>query len=246
MTTSVLLYSGGMDSYIIACLWKPDVLLHVDTGTRYGAVEMEHLTPPPGQTITQAVLRDLARWENPDTFILPARNLHLVLLGAHYGDRIWLGATAGDRTRDKDDRFAELTTTLLSHIYGDQWWLPGGRDVRVELPAKPFTKRQLVNKYLTAGMDPNHLITDTFSCYTPVAGHPCGGCKPCVRKWIALVAEGVHPKYTVTETALATVTGRGNEDGDVADALHQWEAWGYGLPRHPLPSGTYPDGYGEQ
>lgn len=29
----VLLYSGGMDSYIIAKLWHPDVKLYIDYGT---------------------------------------------------------------------------------------------------------------------------------------------------------------------------------------------------------------------
>ena len=31
----VLLYSGGMDSWLIDKLWKPDIRLYVDMNTRY-------------------------------------------------------------------------------------------------------------------------------------------------------------------------------------------------------------------
>ena len=39
----VLLYSGGMDSYIIDKLWKPDVKLYINYGLRQNEIEMSHL-----------------------------------------------------------------------------------------------------------------------------------------------------------------------------------------------------------
>ena len=34
----VLLYSGGMDSWLIDKLWKPDIRLYVDMNTRYSRI----------------------------------------------------------------------------------------------------------------------------------------------------------------------------------------------------------------
>lgn len=226
-TSSVLLYSGGMDSYIAAALLNPDILLHVDTGTHYGDVERSRLTPPSGMSITRASLRDLAAWENPTTKILPGRNLHLVLLGASFANRIWLGATAGDRTCDKDERFARLATDLLQHIYSPQWWLPDGRPVVVELPIKRFTKRQLVRQYIEAGFPASDLAMNTFSCYFPSEnGEPCAACKPCARKWVALTAEEVHPGYDASVAAVDFSQGRGTEAQDCRDALAAWAELG--------------------
>ena len=39
----VLLYSGGMDSFIIDKLWKPDLKLYVDLKGIYNRTEIEHL-----------------------------------------------------------------------------------------------------------------------------------------------------------------------------------------------------------
>ena len=41
----VLLYSGGMDSWLISHLWKPDVKLYIDTGSSYAAEERRRLPP---------------------------------------------------------------------------------------------------------------------------------------------------------------------------------------------------------
>lgn len=37
----VLLYSGGMDSYLISKLWKPDVKLYVDLNSKYAKQEIK-------------------------------------------------------------------------------------------------------------------------------------------------------------------------------------------------------------
>lgn len=228
--TTVFLYSGGMDSYVGAYLTDADVLLHVDTGTGYGNVEKEKLTTPRGMEnrLHQVSLRDLAQWERPDDLILPNRNAHLVLAAGNYGNVIYLGATAGDRTNDKNEEFVGRINRLLAHLYAPQWWLPGGKEVRVELPLKPYTKRQLVEQYLRRGGDAEALSEDTFSCYHPTdEGRECGGCKPCVRKWVALMANGIAPSFdaydAVVEARKALLTdegGRGPQElKDFTDAV---------------------------
>lgn len=230
---TVFLYSGGMDSYIGAFLTNADVLLHVDTGTGYGDVEKEKLTTPRGMEnrLRRVYLRDLAQWERPDDLILPNRNAHLVLAAGNYGNVIYLGATAGDRTNDKNEEFVGRINRLLAHLYAPQWWLPDGKEVRVELPLKPYTKRQLIEQYLQRGGDAEALSEDTFSCYHPTdEGRECGACKPCVRKWAALMANGIVPSFdaydAVVEAREALLTDEGSrgpqELADFTDAVNNY------------------------
>jgi 7-cyano-7-deazaguanine synthase len=203
--TSVLLYSGGLDSYITAALVEPDILLHVEIGTFYGLYETSRLVTPPtfaGQLVR--VELNLSPWERGD-LIIPGRNAHLALLAAGYGDDILFGATAGDRVSDKDDEFAIRMTHLLRHLYKPQWWIADGRKPTVSLPVKAFTKAQLVDAFLDGGGDPRRLVSDTFSCYTPTAnGSHCGRCKPCARKWVALRANDIDPDFDASDLVAET------------------------------------------
>lgn len=204
--TSVLLYSGGVDSYCTAALYQPDVLLHVNTGTRYGDAEAAMLRTPPGMEdrLQSVSFRDLAQWERDDV-ILPARNAHLVLAAAQYGNIIMLGATANDVIGDKSQLFAHRMTLLLQELYAPQWWLPDGSYKRVELPIKQYTKRQLVAAYLAAGLDGAALAWLTFSCYEPNGMEPCLRCKPCTRRYTALLLNGITPDTDCREQIVANV-----------------------------------------
>lgn len=223
---SVLLYSGGLDSFILAALFKPDVLLHLNLGGRYGQVETVRLGTPSGAPNVTMVHLDLGQWEDPASLFVPGRNPILCLVASNYGDRIWLGATAGDVAHDKDDEFAVRMTSLLSHVYQPHWWVPEGRDVRVELPIKHFTKRELVARYVASGLPVDELLRGTFSCYEPsiIGGEECGACKPCIRKWAALVVNGITPVIDAESAARAGVAGGGfngrrPDDRDIFDAL---------------------------
>ena len=112
----VLLYSGGMDSWLIDKLWKPDIRLYVDMNTRYSKEEMKRL---PDDTIIERL--DLSKWEREDK-IIPLRNMYLIGIATNYGDEICLGATAGDRVLDKSPVFAELYEDLLGYLYQKQHW----------------------------------------------------------------------------------------------------------------------------
>lgn len=207
--SSVLLYSGGLDSYCAAHLYQPDVLLMVDTGSSYDAAERAMSSPPPGleDRVTYASFSDLGAFERPGDLILPGRNAHLVLLAANYADTIYLGATAGDRVKDKDEGFAARMNDLLAYLYQPQWWLKDGRNVRLELPIKDKTKSELVAAYLETGGEPAALVRRTYSCYYPKADHePCGYCKPCVRRYVALLVNGVDPDVNCHPT-LAQLAG---------------------------------------
>ena len=212
---TVALYSGGVDSYCMAALTDPDVLLNVNLGGRYGHAETTHLTTPPGMedrlVRLNLPLGDL--FEMADhSFILPARNAILALLGAQYGHRVMMGATASQHGSDKDEGFEEQASNLLRYIWKPQpRWNPDGRDTYVDRPVAHLTKRQLVEAAVATGRVTGEQIRDdTFSCYTPTDdGAECGHCMPCGRKWAALAANNIPP----------TVDGRPGFQQDAQEVL---------------------------
>lgn len=179
----VLLYSGGMDSWLIDKIWQPDVRLYVDMCTQYSREEIDRL---PSRVIIQKL--DLSRWEREDK-IIPLRNIFLIGIACNYGDDICLGATAGDRILDKSIKFGKKYQDLLQYLYQEQHWTER-RNIRVNLSFKRFTKTQLLRMYLDKGGDINEAFTASFSCYTPIHGHPCWQCKPCYRKFVAFWLNG--------------------------------------------------------
>lgn len=184
MGNKVLLYSGGMDSWLISKIWKPDVLLYVNLNGRYNAQEMSHLPEN-----CKIVNLDLSAYEREDK-IIPLRNLYLVMLATNYlaedGGEICLGATAGDRVLDKSYVFAEKASDLLTYLYSSQWWNPVAKNIKIALDFKDKTKVDLVNMYKEIGGTVEEVWEQSFSCYEPHDdGTVCYSCKPCFRKAVA-------------------------------------------------------------
>jgi 7-cyano-7-deazaguanine synthase len=200
----VLLFSSGMDSFIINELEKPDVLLFIDNKSNYSELEKSYLkkTGHPNLVIVEDFINHSSI--ELDNMIIPARNLYFATIAANYGEEIILGATAGDRSTDKDHVFAELTSALLSHIYSLSHWSEKG-DVRVNLKYKSWTKNDLIQAYVNKNMKDgimvhasvNRLLTESFSCYHPTEeGGQCNKCKPDLRKYLAIYgATGIDTDY---------------------------------------------------
>lgn len=233
----VLLYSGGMDSWLISQLWNPDILLYVNLHTQYSENEIERL---PKEVIVEDL--NLSKWERDDK-IIPLRNLYLVALATNYGDEICLGATAGDRVLDKSYEFADMTSKLLSFLYSKQHWTKE-REIKISLPYKSKSKHEILNMYLEKDTSLSYDVklikawTQSFSCYVPHNNEPCFSCKPCFRKAVAfykcMQEHNVSPtiifskknmqtlynyiKNNIIQDALAGKTGRGQkEELDIID-----------------------------
>lgn len=211
--TTVALYSGGVDSYCMAVLLNPDVLLYVQMGGAYGAAEAANLHVPPGmETRISIVPFDLGSYELPDSKVIPGRNAILAVLASNYGDRIQMGSVDSSTGHDKDLIFAARLNDLFRWMYQPARWLTAGRNVQLELPVYHLTKTELVGQVLAAGHDGQLLAQRTFSCYNPVAEPvfdtapavggdyvmlrstrfvPCGKCPPCGRKWMAFSVYGI-------------------------------------------------------
>ena len=218
----ILLYSGGMDSWLMNKLWKPDILVYVNLHGRYNAQEISHLPEN-----CQILDFDLSKYERPDK-IIPLRNLFLVMLATiTYVEEkdeeieILLGATAGDRVLDKSLIFAEKTSDLLTYLYQSQWWNPIAKNIKVSLEYKNKTKTDLIKMFLAQGGTVEEVWKESFSCYEPdEAGNICYACKPCFRKACACYECGFRDFSEEAKAKLMEYIGK--------EIVPQIEAGSYG------------------
>lgn len=169
------MYSGGMDSYIINYLWKPDVKLYIDYGTEQNKEELKRL---PDDVIIKRV--DLSEYiENDGKNTIPLRNLLFANIAINYGDIIAIGGVRDDLHYDKSKRFARKATRLFNSVLMKE---DSKRKVKIVVPYRDYTKRELLRYYVAKGGDLEKLKKESWSCYTPKGGKACGECNPCKRK----------------------------------------------------------------
>lgn len=220
----VLLFSSGMDSYIINQLEKPDVLLFIDNKSNYSTLERKYLESLDYPNLV--IVDDFINHSSIelDNMIIPARNLYFAMIAANFGEEIILGATAGDRSTDKDLKFAELTSDLLSHIYSLSHWSEKGQ-VRVNLKYKSWTKQELVKEFVKRNFEKgiskresvNLLLKQSFSCYHPTeSGGQCNKCKPDLRKYLAIYGA------TDIDTNFFYPVGNRPRDFFTKEVISQW------------------------
>ena len=183
----ILLFSGGLDSYIAWEYLDRPKTLYVALGHRYQDLELESVKSLVPDTIIDDRLR-LGDLEEEDAHI-PLRNAFLALVGSLYDDEVALVVQKGEMDiPDRSPKFFYRMTQLLST-------LKAPRGVRFFTPFWNWTKTQMVKWYLEAGHDPAKLLA-TRSCYTRTAsGKPCGRCSACFRRWVALVNNDLHEDY---------------------------------------------------
>lgn len=175
----VLLYSGGMDSYIIDKLWKPDVKLYIDYGTKQTAQERKRLSD---DVIVKEV--DLSQYiESDGISTIPLRNLLFAAIAINYGDIIAIGGVKEDLHFDKTKKFAKRTTKLFNSVLNKE---QSKRKVKVVVPYKKYTKTQLIKMYIAQGGSIQELKNNSWSCYNPINNKECGMCNPCKRKQKAI------------------------------------------------------------
>lgn len=201
MNKKVLLYSGGMDSWLIDKLWKPDVKLFVRIHTRGNDLEYQNLRNQiERHKIDDGNLEildyDMSKFELPEmNYYMPLRNLHLVLLAAHYGNIICIGSVGGSVHLDNNDVFANMSENVINYLLSEKD-LPR---VKIELPYMNVSKTQLLREYIKQGGDINTAYTQTTSCYTPHDGKECLQCSSCASKFTAFYNNGYQ--YTDEEIA---------------------------------------------
>lgn len=183
--TKVLLYSGGMDSWLIDKLWKPDVRLFFDIGTGNNKQELERVKK---RGDVEIIHLPLAQFEQKDNnYYLPLRNLHFVLYAAHYGDVICVGATGSSTHRDKNEVFSRLCENNINYLLEED----GTSPIKVVMRYRGKSKTEILAEYLSQGGDIQKCYDETFSCYNPGPhGEPCMDCTSCLSKFTAFYNNG--------------------------------------------------------
>ena len=188
----VLLYSGGMDSWLIDHIIKPDVLLFIRINTPNNELEYQKLLELLHKGKIKAnklkvIDFDLSEYERPtQNYFLPLRNLHFVTLASHYGDEIYLGATGSSTHYDKNTTFADKAADVISYLLSESNEGP----VTIKLPFKDTTKTALLKRFIDEGGSIEDAYNSTVSCYTPVDGKPCMSCTSCMSKFAAFYNNG--------------------------------------------------------
>lgn len=183
----ILLYSGGLDSWLISKLWKPDLRIYVNMETEYAETELARLPED-----VRVVHFPLAKYSLENS-IIPLRNLYLFAIAANetgFDDvEICLGALNGDRINDKGLKFADLLNAVFDHLYQKQVSQPG-RKAKAVMPYKAYSKTELLREYIDAGGQIDIAWNETFSCYHPIEDKPCLSCKACFRKVVPFILCG--------------------------------------------------------
>ena len=180
----VLLYSGGMDSYIISRLWKPDVKLYFDYGIPQNEEEKKHL--PSDVVIKKINLSDYMQDDGLNT--IPLRNLLFAAMAVNYGDVIAIGGLKSDLHYDKKPDFAEKTTKLFNSILEKE---RQPKTIKVVIPFAEYTKTELLCAFFEDGGVLDDLDKNSWSCHTPVDGRPCGQCQACKARNKAIIEAGL-------------------------------------------------------
>jgi len=194
----VLLYSGGMDTYIAARLpeYKYDLLLYIHTYSRYDDCQLATIMQdrPVNLVIERGKLcfKDM-EVEGDNTATVPGRNAYFVLRAADYittdePSEIHLCATANSKHTDKTPAFFEAMTKLVNIIHPH-------KHIVVTSPFLFTGKHEIIWRAICeASMTPEELRQQTFSCYNPGEDdYECGVCPACERKAASLAyAEEIY------------------------------------------------------
>ena len=190
---TVLLFSGGMDSYLAYRLYHPDVLLYCAARHRY--MDREHravLELGLGLQVVVDRTLDLSTWERPEDAQVPLRNLLFAAVGSRYGDTVWLASLRGEQSWDKTAEFEEKASDVFSYCYSSSYWCEG-REVVVQSPVFGFTKASLLATAVAVAGVTREEVGRTVSCYAP--GGFCGACSSCFKRACATVLNGWLEEY---------------------------------------------------
>jgi len=221
----VLLYSAGLDSYCLSKLYKMDILLFIISGTIDNQKERKLIEK--AQNAMQIYL-PLNQWELENK-IIPYRNAFFVLAAAQYGNEIYIGATKGDTTKDKDYVFKSQMENILNYFAIDKHKVKiQDYPYTVHMPFKNMTKTEIVASYLAKGFSREALLSESRSCYTGDKLE-CGECRSCMRKYVALILNNIDSTSNFKANPASNLQSfyeecidkdRGDESKEVAKCIH--------------------------
>lgn len=229
-----VLHSGGVDSTVAWLMaleaGLPARRFYVDTGSAYSKHELAAITQ------LEAEVRRCGL-DPGDLIVLDL------------GDVPYQRFAHIDRARNGLILFTVAEHMRRGGMWGEvwlsnvAWWLEGpvwggdksyrallgmqqlltlaGYDLRLACPVGALSKLDLAQWAVGHGF--GGVLDATFSCFAPSdAGVPCGCCRACFKRWLALEAVGRNDVAAWGETAL-DLAGQAKELADRSAAAHPWE-----------------------
>jgi len=180
----ILLFSGGIDSFVAYHYLNYPQTIYFDINSRYSKKEIRVIKQLIPTTIIEKVL-DLGDREKDDANI-PMRNLYFSMLATKYSDVIYIAGLKDDMVEDKNREIFTKFSELLSCL--------NNRSIQILSPFWNFTKNQVVDWYLKSGGSKEKLL-QTISCYSSDDTIYCGRCTACFRKYVVLRNHGIDIKF---------------------------------------------------
>lgn len=180
----VLLYSGGLDSFIYNHILKPDICLYIDNNSKYSQIEIRNIKKYHSLKNLKIVKTiDMKNYEEKDGGI-QNRNLIFILQALFYGKEVYLGVNKEDVRLDSNVDFLNDITSLLNKSMNEI--------VKIHSPLYQYNKSDLVKHYINSNGDIERL-KKIYSCYRGEEKQ-CGVCKPCIRNKKAFLDNNINIK----------------------------------------------------
>ena len=178
----ILLFSGGIDSFVAYYFLGKPKTLYFDLKNRYSEKEKKVIKRLIPTTIIDDTL-NLGDIEKKNANI-PFRNLFLAMkASAKYADKVYIVGIKDDKVSDKNKKIFKTFSDLLSKLEG--------RKIEILSPFWEMSKKEILIWYLERGLSKETLLK-TISCYSSSKNTTyCGKCACCFRKWVALYSIGI-------------------------------------------------------
>jgi len=178
----VLLYSGGIDSFIGYYYLNKPQLISFDLGSKYTQKELKYNPLKTENIIYDESLKWLGENEQNLNAHIPFRNLYLALTAvAKYSDIIYICGLKDDEMTDKNEQVFNLWSNHFSELEN--------RQIQILSPFWNLTKEDIV-KWYSNKYNKEDLLK-TVSCYSNEDIIYCGKCQACFRKACALYSVGL-------------------------------------------------------
>jgi 7-cyano-7-deazaguanine synthase in queuosine biosynthesis len=203
----VILYSGGLDSFLMykwAKAYHPDATIKCLFYAHGQASEQAEIKSLPSFVEVRKIdwlndkIKPVAKASDPfaDAVYIPGRNLIFSALAAsqELAEEIWMGTVWDEdnpEATDKNEPFRARTSSLLSYVLN-----PFIDSVTIRFPfvENEMTKETAVRWALSNGT-PIDDIKATVSCWNQRYDKPCGKCKQCLKRLLVFGLNGFQEEY---------------------------------------------------
>lgn len=209
---TLILYSGGLDSLVMARLAEIEgrnvIKVFFDIGQPYVDHERSQLGPDVRQHRIDWLRMDdvpgavAKSGSGSGAIFIPGRNAVMAVVAAsiYLPDQIWVGALLGEMhgaSTDKNDTFKDKINDLLGYVLKPfSKMFSAGPRVVFPLADKGFGKFEAVRWGLENGISKEAMLKSR-SCLS-ASEQPCGECVVCVRRWGIFGQFGMAEDYLVS------------------------------------------------